>query len=70
MTFINPHEEFCFNTATSFAAVRGRIAAGTRTRKVFSSIDEATAYAQTFSDKKTMIYAINALGNSAHIFNA
>ena len=65
---LNTHEAFCLNTATSFSAVRGRGA--NRTRKDFMSLEAAQAYATTFGDKRTMIYAVNGLGNSAHILNA
>ncbi len=65
----NPHEQFCLSTATHFAAVRGRMM-GNRTRETFDTLDAAIAYAGTFSDGRTMIYAINELGNSAHIRNA
>ena len=70
MIFDNPHEQFCFDTATHFSAVRGRIAAGTRTREEFTSLEAAKEYADGHGDGRTMIYAINALGNSAHICNA
>lgn len=70
MTFNNPHEQFCFDTATHFSAVRGRIAAGTRTREFFETLDAAKDYAKTHGDGRTMVYAINHLGNSAHIMNA
>lgn len=70
MTFDNPHEQFCFDTATHFSAVRGRIAAGTRTREFFKTLDAAKAYGETYGDKRTMIYAVNSLGNSAHVCNA
>ena len=70
MTFKNPHEQFCFDTATHFTAVRGRIMAGNRTRETFDTIGVARTYAATFGDNRTMIYAVNSLGNSAHIMNA
>ena len=63
----NPHETFCLNTATHFVAVRGRGAQ--RTRKDCPTRDVAKAYAAEFGDKRTMVYAVNALGNSAHICN-
>jgi len=65
---MNTHEEFCLLTATHFTAVRR-----TRTeklRKEFASIEAAKTFASTYNDKRTMIYAINDLGNSAHICNA
>ena len=67
MNFTNPHEEYCFKTATSFSAVRG--IARTRVRQDFVTFKEALKYAEQFDDEKTMIYAINDLGNNAHICN-
>lgn len=64
---LNSHEAFCLQTATSFSAVRGRGAQ--RTRKNFTSIDDAKAYAATFGDKRTMVYAVNDMGNNAHVGN-
>jgi len=65
----NPHETFCLNTATHFVAVRGRTPT-TRTRKDCATMDEAKAYGATYGDKRTMVYAVNSHGNSAHICNA
>lgn len=68
ITFTNPHEQFCYETAIKFSAIRGYGAK--RTRQEFTSAEDAKTYAKTFGDNKTMIYAINDLGNFAHIFNA
>lgn len=65
----NPHEQFCFDTATLFTAVRGANPR-TRVRKDCATIEEAEAFASTYGDGRTMIYAVNAVGNSAHIKNA
>lgn len=65
----NPHEEFCRNTATHFVAVRGRTPA-TRTRVEFATLEDARAYGATFGDRRTMVYAVNGVGNSAHLENA
>lgn len=62
------HEQFCLDTATHFSAARGR--GFNRTVEKFSTMIEAKAYAQSFGDGRTMIYAINALDNCAHICNA
>jgi hypothetical protein len=70
MNLQTPHEKFCLATATHFTAVRGRIAAGTRTKETFACIDAAIKYAEGHGDGRTMIYAVNGLGNSAHICNA
>ena len=32
--------------------------------------DQAEAFAATFGDRRTMIYAVTTLGHSAHITNA
>ena len=64
---LNTHEAFCLATATSFSAVRGRGAQ--RTRKNFASLQDAQAYAATFGDKRTMVYAVNDMGNNAHVGN-
>ena len=67
ISFQTPHEKFCFKTATSFSVARGRGAK--RTRKLFLSFDQAIAHGKTFQDGKSMIYAINEMGNNAHICN-
>lgn len=65
----NPHEEFCLAQATHFVAARGRTPTQ-RTRETFATLPEALIFAAGHGDGKTMIYAITALGNSAHITNA
>lgn len=67
MKSLNSHEAFCFATAATFSAVRGRGAS--RTRENFTSFDDAKAYAAQFGDKRTMVYAVNDMGNNAHIGN-
>lgn len=64
---LNSHEAFCLQTATHFSAVRG--VGAKRTRQDFTSLEDAQAYAATFGDKRTMVYAINDMGNNAHIGN-
>jgi len=66
---MNPHETFCLNTATHFTAIRGRTPRQ-RTREQFDTLDAAKEYGEKQGDGKTMIYAVNDLGNSAHICNA
>jgi len=66
---MTPHEEFCFNTAIYFTAVRGRTPSQ-RIKKQFKSLEDAKAFAAEFGDCRTMIYAVNELGNNAHICNA
>lgn len=65
----NPHEKFCLETATHFTAVRGANPR-TRIREECQTMDEAIAFAARYGDGRTMIYAVNALGNFAHIRNA
>ena len=64
----NPHEAFCLATATHFVAVRGRTPSQ-RVRYEVETIAAAKAIGAGFGDGRTMIYAVNALGNSAHICN-
>jgi len=66
--FKTPHERAVFERAVLFTAVRGLKAS--RTREEFGSLNEAIAYASTFGDGRTMVYAVDDLGNAAHIFNA
>ena len=65
----NPHEKMVMATATHFVAVRGRTPAQ-RVRYQVNSIDAAKAIGAGYGDGRTMVYAVNALGNSAHICNA
>ena len=65
----NPHEAMCLITATHFVAVRGR-QPSKRVKYQVATIAEAMAVGSGFGDGRTMIYAVNALGNSAHICNA
>jgi len=67
MQFQTTHEKMCLDTATSFSAVRGF--ATNRTRKDFTIFGDALEYADKIGDGRTMLYAINDLGNSAHICN-
>ena len=61
------YEKFCLDTAVEFTCARGR--GVTRTVQRFSSYDDAVTYAATYGDKRTMVYAINEMGNAAHICN-
>jgi hypothetical protein len=56
----------CLAAADHFIACRGSKPA-TRIRARF---DQAEAFAATFGDSRTMIYAVTAEGRSAHIKNA
>jgi hypothetical protein len=67
MNFQTPHEKMCFETATSFSAVRGR--GEQRTRETFNTFSDVLEHADNTGDGRTMIYAINEMGNSAHICN-
>lgn len=65
---LNEFEQYCYDTAVMFTAVRGF--GGKRTKQEFSNINEACAYADTFGDKRTMIYAVSDTnGCAAHLFN-
>jgi hypothetical protein len=64
----NPHEIFCLANAASFTAVRGF--GRNRIRTDHATRAEAEAEAKRYGDGRTMIYAITAQGNSAHICNA
>lgn len=66
---LNGHEVFCLTEADHFVACRGRSAFG-RTRETFPTLAEAEAYAATFGDRRTMVYAVTSAGHSAHIKNA
>lgn len=66
---LTPHEQFCLDTADHFTVVRGRTPKQ-RTRERASSLDEAKALAAKHGDGRSMIYAVNAAGNNAHICNA
>ena len=62
-------EANCLAAADHFIACRGSKPA-TRIRARFDRIDQAEAFAATFGDSRTMIYAVTAEGRSAHIKNA
>ena len=62
-------EATCLATADHFIACRGSKPA-TRIRAQFDRIDQAEAFAASFGDSRTMIYAVTAEGRFAHIKNA
>lgn len=62
------HEIRCLAQADHFIATRGR--ATTRTSERFDTMELALDFATTCGDGRTMIYAVTADGNSAHIRNA
>lgn len=66
---LNTHEQFCLDNADHFTAVRGRTVRD-RTRARFETMQGAEDFAASFGDGRTMIYAISATGNAAHIKNA
>jgi hypothetical protein len=68
MTAQTSHEIFCLDNAASFTAVRGLGARRVRTEH--ATLESALAEAARHGDGRTMIYAITAAGNSAHIRNA
>ena len=63
------HEAFCLAKADHFVAVRGRTPCD-RSRETFATLALAEAFAATFGDRRTMVYAVTAEGRSAHIKNA
>lgn len=63
------YEAACLATADHFIACRGSKPA-TRIRARFDRIDQAEAFAASFGDSRTMIYAVTEEGRSAHIKNA
>lgn len=65
---LNPREEHHFQNALYFTAVRG-LNPRNRVKQEFTLYKEAIAWAQSYGDKRTMIYAVSADG-SAHIANA
>lgn len=63
-----PYEAACLAAAVSFTTVRGL--GIKRQRQDHTTIEDARAAAASHGDGRTMIYAITALGQSAHIENA
>lgn len=65
-----PYEKHCLDNAKYFTAVRGSKSSN-RVRKEFNDIKSAIDFAQsTYSDGRTMIYAVTETGSAAHIQNA
>lgn len=67
--FDTPAQEFCFNNAAYFTAVRGGRPQN-RIREEFKTFQEACAFGAIFGDKRTMIYAVTGEDRSQHIVNA
>lgn len=70
MPSLNAHQAKVLENAAYFTAVRGAVSASWRVKREFKTIDEARAFARTFGDGRTMIYAVTAEGRDAHIENA
>jgi hypothetical protein len=68
-TTMTGHEANCLAAADHFVAVRGRTPRD-RSRETFATLELAEAFATTFGDRRTMIYAVTAEGRSVHIKNA
>jgi hypothetical protein len=66
---ITGHEANCLADADHFIACCGSKPA-TRIRARVDRIDQAEAFAATFGDSRTMIYAVTTEGRSAHIKHA
>ena len=62
-------EANCLAAADHFIVCRGSKPA-TRIGAQFDWIDQADAFAATFGDSRTMIYAVTSEGRSAHIKNS
>ena len=69
MVALTSHEAFCLANAARFVAVRGRTPRD-RTRAEFDCLEAAREFAGKQGDGRTMIYAVTAMGNSAHLENA
>ena len=65
---LNPREQHHLDNAAYFTTVRGARPA-TREKRKHLTFDQARAYAESWGDKRTMIYAVSPSG-SAHICNA
>lgn len=61
-------DQHCLDNAILFTAVRGRRPSD-RIRVEFDTLEDAKAYAATFGDGRTIIYAVTAKGRSASIAN-
>ena len=67
MQLKTPREEQVFAAAVAFTAVRGL--AANRVRHDCNTLAEAESVAAGYGDGRTMIYAVDATGASAHIKN-
>ena len=65
--FQTDYEKTIYENRTHFVAVRGKGA--NRIRKEFKTFFEVVDFARPFKDNRTMVYAVNELGSSAHITN-
>jgi len=63
------YEQDVIANADHWTAARGRVRSN-RTVERFESLADARAYAQKMGDGRTMIYAVDANGMSAHVENA
>lgn len=62
-------DQHCLANAAYFTAIRGRNPMR-RVRKEYVTLKEARAYAASFGDGRTLIYAVTAHGRSAPIATA
>jgi len=65
---IDDLDRHCLENAVLFTAIRGRNPSS-RIRMEFDSLDPAKEYAATFSDGRTLIYAVTKQGRSAPILS-
>lgn len=60
-------DQHCIENAIMFTVVRGR-SPFNRTRKEFTTLNAAKAFAEQFADRRSLIYAITKAGRCAPIF--
>lgn len=65
---IAKYEQHCKDNAAYFTAIRGM--SRNRIRAEFNTFDEAIAYAESYGDRRTMIYAVTCGGNSTLVKTA
>lgn len=67
---LNPHEQWVAKTATHYTTIRGVVS--NRVRVEHPTLEACLGWAERNhgSDGRTMIYAVNHLGNHAHLRNA
>ena len=59
-------DQYCINNAVMFTVIRGR-SPFNRIRKEFATLENAKAFAEQFSDGRSLIYAVTKIGRCAPI---